>query len=170
MAVVTEVTISTGSTVGIGAQAREVGIALTYRLEREDGDVMRVVRDKAAEVARAHQVAWKSIRDEQVASKSEILEEATLTENSQVLEDEEEAEAEPATGTQIKAIEALARASALSGDEFEALLRERFGCSRVSDLSRPQAGSLLVELQRNERERLARRRSENGRVTPARNG
>jgi hypothetical protein len=68
MAVVTEVTISTGSTVETGAQAREVGIALTYRLEREDSDVMQMVREKAAEVARAHQVAWKSIRDEQVAS------------------------------------------------------------------------------------------------------
>jgi hypothetical protein len=60
------------------------------------------------------------------------------------------------------------RSSQLSEEEFEALLRDRFGCSRTSELSRSQAGSLLVELQRNERERLARLRLENGRATPAR--
>ena len=169
MAVVTEVTISTGSTVEIGAQAREVGIALTYRLEREDGDVMQMVRDKATEIARAHQVAWKSIRDEQVASKSEVPEETAPPQGAQVVADEEGAEAEPATGMQIKAIDALVRASPLDSEEFEALLRERFGCSRVSELSRPQAGSLLVELQRSERERLARRREKNGQARPARN-
>ena len=165
MAVVTEVTISTGNTVGIGDQERQVGIALTYRLEREDSDVMQVVREKATEVARAHQVAWKSIRDEQAASTSGAPGETAPTQDTRVLADEDE----PATGTQIKAIGALARASLLSEDEFEALLQERFGCSRMSDLSRPQAGSLLVELQRNERERLVRIRGENGRATPARN-
>ena len=141
MAVVTEVTISTGSTVRTGSQAREVGIALTYRLEREDSDVMQVVREKAAEVARAHQVARKSIRDEQMASKSEISEEAAPPQDAQVLADEEEVEAESATGTQIKAIEALARASPLGEAEFEALLQERFGCSVLCELSRPQAAA-----------------------------
>lgn len=171
MAVVTEVTISTGNTVGIGGQAREVGVSLTYRLEREDSDVMRLVRDKASEVARAHQIAWKSIRDEQVASRSEVLEETASPQDAQVLADgeDEEPEVEPATETQIKAIEAVARASPLSDDEFEALLQERFGCSQVSELSRPQAGRLLVEMQRSERERLSRLRRENGRVVPARN-
>ena len=168
MAVVTEVTISTGSTVGIGDQARQVGIALTYRLEREDSDAMRVVREKAAEVARAHQAAWKSIRGEAVAYRSEAPEETAPPHDAQVLADEEEAEAEPATGTQIKAIDALVRASPLGEDELEALLRERFDCSKTSELSRPQAGSLLVELQRNERERLARLREENGRIAPPR--
>ena len=169
MAVVTEVTVSTGSVVTLDGQEREVGIGLTYRLEVEDSDVMQVVRERAAEVARAHQIAWKSIRDEQVASKSEISEEAVSPQDAQVLADEEEAEVESANETQIKAIEALARSSPLSEDEFDTLLQERFGCSKTSELSRPRAGSLLVELQRNERERLARRRGENGRATPARN-
>jgi hypothetical protein len=169
MAVVTEVTISTGNTVGIGDQSRDVGIALTYRLEREDSDVMQVVREKAAEVARAHQAAWKSIRDEQVASMNGRHTDTASPQGAQVLADEaEEIKAEPATPTQVKAIEALVRASLLSEDEFEALLRERFGCSQAADLSRPRAGSLLIELQRNQRERLFQQREERGRATPAR--
>lgn len=169
MAIVTEVTISTGNTVRIGAQTREVGIALTYRLEREDNDVMQVVREKAAEVARAHQAAWKSIRDEQVASINEAPNETAPPPHTQVVADEAESEVELATGTQIKAIDALVRASPLSEHEFEALLHERFSCSHVSELSRPQAGGLLVEMQRNERERLARLRGESGRAMSARN-
>jgi len=143
MAIVTEVTISTGNTVGIGGQARQVGITLSYRLEREDSDVMQVVRDKAAEVARAHQAAWKSIRDQIMDSRSDVPGETAVPQDAQALADEE---------------------------EFETLLRERFGCSRPSELSPSQAGSLLVELQRNSRERLARHRTENGRVMPARSG
>lgn len=170
MAVATEVTVSTGSAVRVDGRAREVGVSLTYRLEPEDEDIMQVVREKAAEVERMRQIAWKSIRDEQVASRSGAPEETAPPQDAQVLADEqEEVEAEPSTATQIKAINALVRASPLSEDEFEALLQKRFGCSHAIETSRPQAGSLLVELQRNERERLARLRGENGRSTPARN-
>lgn len=156
MAVVKEVTLSTGSTVRVGDQSREVGVALTYRLEPEDGDVLQFVRERAAEVARAHQVAWKSIRDEKESARNTEREGDAPPQDIQVLADQDgPTEPNPATETQLKAIQALVRASTQSDEEFQASLRDSFGCSSASELSRKQAGGLLVELQRRERQRVA---------------
>ena len=51
MAYATQLTISTGNKVSLNYQSQDVSVSLTYQLERDDGDVLHVVREKAAEVA-----------------------------------------------------------------------------------------------------------------------
>lgn len=190
MAIATEVTISTGNKVTFNYQSREVGVSLTYQLEREDTDVLEVVREKAGEVARAHQAVWQKMRDEKAAHKrsanrngqaavkhsavtvngtkpsedaaSAVISQAANGVEAEQKDDESDEKVPhvPASDAQCKAIIALFNASLLTDDEFETLLRERFGWSTVDELSHPQASRLLVELQRKERERLARQRSE----------
>ena len=190
MAIATQVTISTSNKVTFNYQSREVGVSLTYQLEREDTDVLEMVREKAGEVARAHQAVWQKMRDEKAAHKrsasrngqaavkpsavavngAKPSEELSLTKVFQTAsgveaeqkddEADEEVPHVPASDAQRRAIIALFNASPLTDDEFETLLHERFGWSTVDELSHPQASRLLVELQRTERERLARQRSE----------
>lgn len=188
MAIATEVTISTSNKVTFNYQSREVGVSLTYQLEREDTDVLELVREKAGEVARAHQAVWQKMRDEKAAHKrsasrngqaavkrsavpftgtkpsedSSSAAQAKDTVKDEHMEDksEEETPHVPSSEAQRRALIALFNASPLTDDEFETLLHERFGWSTVDELSHPQASRLLVELQRKERERLARQRSE----------
>ena len=188
MAIATEVTISTGNKVTFNYQSREVGVSLTYQLEREDTDVLELVREKAGEVARAHQAIWQKMRDEKAAHKrsasrnghaaakrsavtangakpyedSPSIAQAIDSLEADKREDESEEETPhvPSSAAQRRALIALFNASPLTDDEFETLLRERFGWTTVDELSHPQASRLLVELQRKERERLARERSE----------
>lgn len=203
MAYATQVTISTGNKVTFNYQSREVGIALTYCLESQDTDVLQVVKEKAMEVARAHQVAWQKMRDEKatqkrstrsngkaapaIAAQQSMVERAAVegtviapqtsqqpVQNEVVGEvgaesEEEPSVFQPASEAQRKAIYALFSASSLTDEEFEALLQERFGWSTVEELSDRQASSLLVELQRSERERLARQRNDKRRLMAAKN-
>ena len=188
MAIATEVTISTGTKVTFNYQSREVGVSLTYQLEREDTDVLELVREKAGEVARAHQAVWQKMRDEKKSQKQSAsrngqatAKRSAVTTNGakpteeefsvaqakatvEVEQKDDESDDElthvPSSEAQRRALIALFNASSLTDNEFETLLQERFGWSTVDELSHPQASRLLVELQRKERERLARQRSE----------
>lgn len=68
MAYATKITISTGNKVSLNYQSQEVKVTLTYQLERDDGDLLAVVRDKTAELAQAHHAAWQTLRDAKVAA------------------------------------------------------------------------------------------------------
>ena len=62
-----------GNKVSLNYQSQEVSVTLTYQIEREDSDVLAVVKEKSIELAQAHRVAWQTLRDAKVsaAGKSE---------------------------------------------------------------------------------------------------
>jgi hypothetical protein len=68
MAYATQVTISTGNKVSLNYQSQEVSVTLTYQLEREDADVLAIVKEKTAELAEAHRSAWQILRDAKVSA------------------------------------------------------------------------------------------------------
>lgn len=68
MAYATQVTISTGNKVSLNYQSQEVSVTLTYQLEREDTDVLAVVREKTAELAQAHRLAWQGLHEAKVSA------------------------------------------------------------------------------------------------------
>lgn len=68
MAYATELTLTTGNKVSLNYQSHEVSVSVIYQLEREDSDVVAVVREKTAELAEAHHAAWQTLRDAKVAA------------------------------------------------------------------------------------------------------
>ncbi len=88
MAYAVEITLGTGNKVSLNYQSQEVNVSLTYRLEREDKDVLAVVEDKANELVRAHALAWKRVKE---GERLEVVkEEKTLAEEAPVVEDAKE--------------------------------------------------------------------------------
>ncbi len=165
MAYAVEVTIGTGNKVSLNYQSQEVNISVTYRLEREDKDVLAVVRDKADELVRAHALAWKRVKE---GERPETIEEKeTLAEEMPVLEDAKEHEnhtiEDKATAAQVRLIHALSGQAGLSEDELRNRIRDEYRCETPEELSRDEAAKLLVELGREERERFEQERSRSNR-------
>jgi hypothetical protein len=86
MAYVTQVTISTANKVSLNYQSQEVSVTLTYQLEREDTDVLAVIREKTAELAQAHRMAWQGLRDARVNGKATGSGAATTVETANTTE------------------------------------------------------------------------------------
>lgn len=63
MAYAVELTLGTGNKVSLNYQSEEVNVSITYKLEREDGDVLGVVHAKAPELIEAHGLAWEQVRE-----------------------------------------------------------------------------------------------------------
>ena len=68
MAYATQITISTGNKVSLNYQSQEVSVTLTYQIEREDTDVLAVVKEKTVELAQAHHAAWQTLHDAKVST------------------------------------------------------------------------------------------------------
>lgn len=189
MAHAVELTISTGNKVSVNYQSREVGVSLTYELERDDTDVLAIVAEKSVEVAAAHALAWQELHGQEpqgqkprggkppsrvnaqshsqprsscnghahsgeVASETEPSE-AETPRSCASMEDSASEEQEPPaprlTGAQLAAIRALLPAQ-WSGEQLSHQLSLRYNCTRLEHLSTRQAASLLLELQRTQRE------------------
>lgn len=176
MAYAVEVTISTGNKVSINYQSQEVGISLTYRLEREDSDVLAIVAEKAAEVVDAHARAWQEVQG--ARKQSENLKKSgarsASSANGDSAEDENTAEIQAeiqveshqnsgevattlvavSTPTQQSALRGLLLRCGWSEESIGQQLTIRYGCRRLEQLSERQAASWLLELQRSERQRV----------------
>jgi len=167
MAYAVEVTIGTGNKVSLNYQSQEVNLSITYRLEREDTDVIAVVRDKADELVRAHALAWKRVKEGE--RPEPVKEEETLVDEASVLEDAQEHEIEnteievKATAMQVRLIHSLGGQTGLSGDELRSRIRDDYRCEAPEELKRDEAAKLLVELGREERERFEQERSRSNR-------
>ncbi len=158
MAYAIEVTIGTGNKVSLNYQSQEVNVSITYRLEREDTDVLAVVEDKANELVRAHALAWKRVKEGE--RPEPVKEEKTLAEEAPVVEDAKEHEVEnSATAAQVRLIHSLSGQAGLSADELRRRIRDHSGCETPEELNRDEAAKLLVELGREERARFEQERS-----------
>ena len=71
MAFATQLTIGTGSKVSANYQSHEVSVIVTYELERQDTDLLKLVEEKAAEVEQAHSMVWRSIKSLRTEGKTE---------------------------------------------------------------------------------------------------
>lgn len=147
MAYTIEVTISTGNKVSLNYQSQEVGVSLTYRLEREDEDVLAVIAEKSVEVVAAHQLAWEGVR----AGKSEIARQpnAAPTPLPEAVE--------TASPAQKTALRALLSQSGWSAEQIMLEAQNRFGVASLDSLSLRQTTTWLLELQKAAREKTRRR-------------
>lgn len=196
MAYATEVTISTGNKVSINYQTRDVSVSVTYQLEREDTDVVTVVREKTKELAQAHRAVWQTLHDAKVATVRETAPERpetvlgphsakAETANSST-QTTEPPSSQPSPGMevpptlsapvpaispgQIAALLLLLAEARWSEQRRRDYLRERFSCDRVDELNAEQAKEWLLELQRAEREASQQHRLENAHRNGSRNG
>lgn len=63
MAYAVEMTLGAGNKVSLNYQSEEVSVSITYKLERQDVDVLEIVKQKAPELIEAHRLAWERVRD-----------------------------------------------------------------------------------------------------------
>lgn len=170
MAYATQLTISTSNKVSINYQTRDVGVSVTYQLEREDANLIAVVREKTAELAQAHRTAWQGLRDAKIAGAGEPQEVQEQPEERVPMQTEpEKPHSDPAIPAaddpaptavpaesirpgQVAAILLLLTEARWSEERRTAYLRETFSCDSVENLSAEQARQWLLELQRAERE------------------
>jgi len=161
MAYAVEVTIGTGNKVSLNYQSQEVNVSLTYKLEREDRDVLALVREKADELVRAHALAWKRVKEGE--RPEPVKEEESLPDEAPVLEGAKEVEnmeiGNGATAAQVRLIHALSGQAGLSEDELRDRMRDDYKCQIPEELKRDEASKLLLELGREERERFEQERS-----------
>ena len=169
MAYATQITISTGNRVSLNYQSQEVSVTLTYQLEREDSDVLRLVSEKSGELAQAHQTAWQTLRDAKVAAAAPVVpvaepnaavETATMpatevapaiveaVSNPAAAEIASDEIAPPIAAAQAAALSLLLNQAGWSDEQRQAHLRERFGCGSIEGLTAPQAAQWLLEMQR----------------------
>lgn len=162
MAFPIQIMLSTGNKVSLNYQSQEVGVSLTYQLEREDTDVLAVVREKTTELVAAHALAWARMRGEEAAEEttSSAISQASApdTHDWTAAPDEPVASAPTAntgflSGAQLGAIEALFVQGGWSQSRVEEHLLNEFGKSEITELSPSEAGQLLLELQRQARTR-----------------
>ena len=150
-----QVTLSTGNKVTVNYQSQEVGVSVTYQLERGDTDVLSVVRDKAPELVKAHQLAWAYVRGEAGAQETSTLDSSVPAsasiEESATDEGLETAPDELLSGAQLNALEALFVQGGWSQSRVEEHLLDEFGKSELTELSSSEAAQLLLELQREAR-------------------
>jgi hypothetical protein len=172
MAYATQITLSTGNKVSIHYQSQEVSVSVTYQLEREDADVLAVVKEKTVELAQAHLAAWQTLRDAKLSGVNETApekpepksESSTTTEKTQqtVVASEQPPEmlaspesSSPApriTPGQLAALILFLTEAKWSEERRRGYLRGKFSCNSVDELSAEQAKAWLLELQRAERE------------------
>lgn len=157
MAYAVRLTISTASKVSQGTQSQEVGVSLTYELERDDTDLMQVVEQKAAEVARAHNKTWRRIRDERKREARDGKGGAPSAESDPSPSDSspeaEEALSPPSTSVQQNAIRRLLDQAGLSDEQVAEAAQMRFASDDLASLTVAQAARVLLALQRHEREK-----------------
>ena len=188
MAFATQFTVTTGNKVSINFQSQQVEVSLTYQLEREDTDVLAVVREKTEEVAAAHRLAWEGVHGAKTQGVKTQGDRATITRKakSPPSQDVEEAPAiealgcsgavltiepspdsvalsepelsVPTTPGQQAALSALLAHIGWSDEQTAEQLNAKFNVQSLSGLSCQQAASWLLELQRTEREKAAQRR------------
>ena len=172
MAYAVQLTISTGNKVSLNYQSQEVGVTLCYQLEREDNDLMQVVEEKSAEVAKAHQKAWSCIRDakvsaERVPSNEQQEQEIAVlnpvpssatSSNTIPLEEATPEDVELLTSGQRTALQTLLSHAKWSEEQVAERLTTQFGCSNLEHLTQRQAAQWLLELQREEREKAQSQR------------
>lgn len=186
MAYATQVTISTGNKVSLNYQSQEVSVTLTYQIEREDADVLTVVKEKTLELAQAHRTAWQTLHDAKVSAvtQRELQKPETMPAmphpNVETTQDAAQALETPSESSQtsevlsgsmvssprimpgqLAALLLLLTEGKWSEERRRDYLRERFSCDHVDDLSADQAREWLLELQRAEREAAQQRRLEN---------
>ena len=175
MAYAVQLTISTGNKVSLNYQSQEVAVSLCYQLEREDTDLMQVVEEKSAEVAKAQRKARTRIRDEKLreannaASNDERESEIASQSPSESLASEEhpasnqnadaETEGESSTYSQQVAIRRLLDVAQLSDEEVGERVQVSFSPESLSLLTKHQASQVLLVLQRHEREKFQALRS-----------
>lgn len=164
MAYPIELTLGTGNKVSLNYQSQEVNVSLTYKLEREDTDVLAVVEDKADELVRAHALAWKRLkggeRPDPVKETNRGTDEAPVLENPQELECEDgeiqrQHRGPGATRAQVRLIHAMNRQAGLDEEELRDRIRDDYQGDNPEQLDRHDAAELLVDLGRKERERFA---------------
>lgn len=157
MAYAVQLTISSTSKVSLGPQSQEVGVSLTYELEREDTDLMQVVEQKAAEVARAHNKTWRRIRDERKREVQDGKSSAPTAESepspSGSSPEAEEAPSPPSTSVQQNAIRRLLGQTGMSNEQVAEAAQVRFTSDDLASLTVAQAARVLLALQRHEREK-----------------
>ena len=159
MAYALEVTIGTGNKVSLNYQSQEVNVSITYRLEREDGDVLELVREKADELVAVHALSWKRIKEGErpPAAQEETKQDTDAVEAD--TEDDLSAQYDQATATQCQLIRSLSQQAGDTSEELSRRIQDAGGVEVVEDLSHTQAASLLVELGREERTRFERERT-----------
>ncbi len=153
MAYAVRLTISSTSKVSLGSQSQEVGVSLTYELEREDTDLMQVVEQKAAEVARAHHGTWRRIRDERKREAQDGKSSAPPAESESSHEAEGD-ESPPSTSVQQNAVRRLLDRAGLSDEQVAEAAQVRFASDDLASLTVAQAARVLLALQRHEREKV----------------
>lgn len=176
MAYATELTISTSNKVSINYQTRDVGVSVTYQLEREDADLVALVREKTQELAQAHRAAWQGLRDAKVAGAGQPQEVPEQPEeNAPIRAEPKEAHSAPPLPAsddpapiavpaerirpgQVAAILLLLTEARWSEQRRHGYLREKYSCNSIDELNVEQAKQWLLELQRAERERSEERR------------
>ena len=90
MAVVTNLTIGTSTKMSVNYQSHEISVTVSYELERQDSDLMKLVEEKAAEVEKAHRSIWRRIRDLRAQEKSEDASTPAATTEAEPLQAAEE--------------------------------------------------------------------------------
>ena len=175
MACPVQITLGTGNKVSVNYQSQEVNVSLTYQLERGEDDVLAVAREKVGEVVTVHRILWAKVRGE-AADETVTQTSSPPKGDTKEVAVEEQIDAPPEehqallSGGQMAAIEALWVQAGWSQTQVEDHLLEEFGKSELSELSASQATQLLLELQREERQRI-QSNSQNRRSVPsARNG
>lgn len=143
MAYPIEVTINVGALAG--SHSQDVGVSLTYRLERTDTDVLAVIADKVAEVVQGHQLAQNGVREANAQQRVEVAS------ASKPLEPEETDE--PCSAAQMGALQALLSRGGRSESEVQEEMKSRFGVDSFEQLPARQATLWLLELQRLERQK-----------------
>ncbi|BCM94128.1 hypothetical protein IAD21_06031 [Abditibacteriota bacterium] len=181
MAYPIQLTLGTGSKVSVNYQSEDVSVSVTYQLERGEDDLLAIARDKADEVVAAQQVLWERVRDDgKNADASPQKGETPQTKvpagemaKGQVPIKEEVSSPlslAPLSGGQLGAIEALLVQAGWSQSQLEEHLLDQFGKADLSELSAADAAELLVELQRNERQRIQSQSQSRKQGNATRNG
>ncbi len=154
MAYAVELTVCIGSDVLSEANAPKVCVSLTYRLERADTHVLKIVTAKVAEAVRAYQLAILQVRETKMSDGEETLD------GAQVSEAEPD---EPLSPAQESALRALLSRDNRSEDGISQEMKSRFGATAFEQLTERQATCWLLELQRAERQRAQVNPQSNGR-------
>ncbi len=184
MAYPVQITLGTGNKVSVNYQSQEVNVCVTYQLERGENDLLAVARAKADEVVAAHGIVWERVRDEAKNSgaaperkddtEKKVPDRDRYAASSSAVEEVSDASSPlslaPLSGGQLGAIEALLVQAGWSQSQVEEHLLDQFGKAELSELSAAEAGQLLVELQRDERQRIQSNSQNRRSASSTRNG
>ena len=172
MAYATQITIGTGRKVSVNYQSKEVQVGVTYQLEREDQDLLRLVEAKAAEIESVHRRLWKKLNAEhkqQEEPSSQGNNNGALpqhengtyqtngnghngySQNGHSSENGSHSNGAAITEAQERAIYALTRKIQMDSEEVERTLRMRFEKTHIQQLSKREASQFIDELQRKQR-------------------